>query len=392
MSEIRPLELGVFSEAFPAEDVRRILEATGRRGQRQRKLPAYLMVYYVIALGLLASVGAREVLRRLLGRVRDRAPFQGPLASGAAITKARRRLGVEPLRELFKEFVQPIAKKSTYEAWFRKWLVVSLDGGTLATLDTPQNVAAFGRPPASRGKSAWPHMRFVALLENGTRVLFAVATGAYRACEQELARQLLPELKAGMICLADRGFYSHWLWAAAAQTGADLLWRVQKALHLPVIETFADGSYLSSVCADHKRHRKDGPRIAVRVIPFVAVVGSNRTAYRLITTILDPKQAPAIELARLYASRWTIETAFAELKVTLRNRKTVLRSGVPELVEQDFYGLLLAHFGIRSVMADVAREQNVAPSQLSFIHSLSIIVERLPEMFSFSPSGEAALP
>jgi len=391
MSEVRALELGVIGEAFPQADIERVLEETRRRGKRRRKLPAELMVYYLIALGLMASVGAREVLRRLIDGLRETARFRGPLASGAAITKARRRLGAEPLRKLYDESVKPIAKKTTQEAWYRGWLIVSMDGGTLACLDTAANVKRFGRPPSSRGQTAWPHLRFVALLENGTRVLFAAVVGAYHRAEQHLALEMVPRLREGMICLADRGFYSYVLWEAARARGADLLWRIQKLIELPIVERLRDGSYLSHVHEYRNGHRKRGLTV-VRVIPFVAIVGKQRTAYRLITTILDPKRAPAAELARLYASRWTIETTFAEMKVRMRGHHTVLRSQLPELVEQDFYGLLLAHFGIRSIMHDTARQQHIAPSQLSFAHALAIIVDRLPQMFSFSPSGEAALP
>lgn len=391
MSDVKALELGVIGEAFPLADIEKVLEETRRSGTRQRKLPADLMVYYLIALGLMASVGAREVLRRLIDGLKELPRFRGPLASGAAITKARRRLGSEPLRKLYNESVKPIAKKTTQEAWYRRWLIVSMDGGTLATLDTPANVKRFGRPPSSRGQTAWPQLRFVALLENGTRVLFAAALGAYRAAEQHLARELVPRLREGMICLADRGFYSWVLWEAARATGADLLWRIQKSIELPIIEPLPDRSYLSHVHEYRNGHRKHG-LTRVRVIPFVAIVGKQRTAYRLITTILDPKRAPAAELARLYTSRWTIETTFAEMKVRMRGHRTVLRSQIPELVEQDFYGLLLAHFGIRSVMHDTARQKHIPPSRLSFAHALAIIVDELPQMFSFSPSGEAAMP
>lgn len=384
------IDLGSMSSAFPLGDVERILEETNRSSLRKRKLPAYVMTYYVIALGLMASVGTREVLRHLLDRFRGRRSWRGELASEAAITKARQRLGVEPLRKLYETFVRPIATRAIKSAWYRQWRVVSLDGTTLCTLDTPENDKRFGRPPASRGRSAWPQLRLVALLENGTRVLFAAALDAYRVAETTLVRRIVGRLEDGMLCLADRGIYSYSLWTAAVATGAELLWRVQRGIGLPEVQRLADGSYLSEIRPQGRGRKRDS--IVVRVISFTIVLKGHSERYRLITTILDPLRAPALELAHLYAARWTIETAFRELKVRQRDRSLVLRSQLPDLVEQDVYGLLLAHFGIRQIMCQAARQDGVEPAELSFAHALHVIIRRLPEMVAFSPSGEDALP
>jgi hypothetical protein len=384
------IDLGSMSSAFPLGDVERILEETNRSSRRKRKLPAYVMTYYVIALGLMASRGTREVLRHLLDRFRERRSWRGELASEAAITKARQRLGVEPLRKLYETLVRPIATRAIKSAWYRQWRVVSLDGTTLCTLDTPENDQRFGRPPASRGRSAWPQLRLVALLENGTRVLFAAALDAYRVAETTLVRRILGRLEDGMLCLADRGIYSYSLWTAAAATGAELLWRVQKGIGLPEGQRLADGSYLSEIRPQGRGRKRDS--IVVRVISFTITLKGRSERYRLITTILDPLRAPALELAHLYAARWTIETAFRELKVRQRDRSLVLRSQLPDLVEQDVYGLLLAHFGIRQIMCQAARQDGIEPAELSFAHALHVIIRRLPEMVAFSPSGEDALP
>lgn len=384
------IDLGSMSSAFPLGDVERILEETGRSSRRKRKLPAYVMTYYVIALGLMASVGTREVLRHLLDRFRERRSWRGELASEAAITKARQRLTVEPLRKLYETLVRPIATRVIKSAWYRQWRVVSLDGTTLCTLDTPENEERFGRPSASRGRSAWPQLRLVALLENGTRVLFAAALDAYRVAETTLVRRIVGRLEDGMLCLADRGIYSYSLWTTAAATGAELLWRVQKGISLPEGQRLADGSYLSEIRPQGRGRKRDS--IVVRVVSFTVTLKGRSERYRLITTILDPLRAPALELAHLYAARWTIETAFRELKVRQRDRSLVLRSQLPDLVEQDVYGLLLAHFGIRQIMCQAAQQDGIEPAELSFSHALHVIIRRLPEMVAFSPSGEDALP
>ena len=344
------------------------------------------MTYYVIALGLMSSMGTREVLCHLLDRFRARRSWRGELASEAAISKARQRLGVEPLRKLYETFVRPIATRAIKSAWYRQWRVVSLDGTTLCTLDTPENDKRFGRPPASRGRSAWPQLRLVALLENGTRVLVAAALDAYRVAETTLVRRILGRLEDGMLCLADRGIYSYSLWNAAKATGAELVWRVQRGIGLPEVQRLADGSYLSEIRPQGRGRKRDS--IVVRVISFTIVLKGHSERYRLITTSLDPLRAPALELAHLYAARWTIETAFGELKVRQRDRSLVLRSQLPDLVEQDVYGLLLAYFGIRQIMCQAARQDGVEPAELSFPHALHVILGDCLRWSLFPPLGK----
>ena len=163
------IDFGQISERIPQEVVRRILEGTGREGVRCRKLPAHLMVYYVIAAGLMASISAREVLRQLVRDVRDQyVDAKTGIASRAAICKARMRLGAEPIRQLFEQVVRPIARKTTQGAWFKGLRLVALDGSSLQLQDTAGNRECYGKAGAAKGKtSPLPLIRFVALCEIG---------------------------------------------------------------------------------------------------------------------------------------------------------------------------------------------------------------------------------
>ena len=382
------VDLAQISEAFPRAVIDRILEETDRAGVRRRKLPGYLMVYYVIALGLMVSVSAREVLRRLLDEVRDDLPNGAELiATRAAICKARQRLGAEPVRELFERAVRPIARRETKGAWFGSLRLVALDGSSLNLQDTPANRETYGKAGAAGNTtSPLPLLRFVALCEIGTHVLFAARMAAWKVSEVALAKRLIDRLEPGMLCLADRLFYGFHLWNEALATGAELLWRVQKTIPLPRLKMFADGSYLSELRArSTAKVAERARRVPVRVIEFNVTRGGRTEHYRVITTLLDPKKAPALKLAELFASRWGIETSFGELKTYLRGRDILLRSQRPDLVEQDFFGLLLAHYGVRCVMDEAARERRIAPTEISFIHAVRVIIRRLPEMVSFSP-------
>ena len=367
------ISLGVIAKFFPLERVRAVLAETRRASIRNRDLPAHVVVYYVIALALYMRCSTREVLRCLLEGVQwllDPS-VRVKVAGKSAISQARSRLGAEPLRRLYSDLVRPIADKRTRGAWYRNWRLVSLDGSTLDVADTQENERAYGRPGASRGASAFPKIRFVSLLENGTHVLWAARMGAFATDELTLARDVVAALGKGMLCLADRFFPSYDLWRRAAQTGAELLWRVRRNACLDVERRLADGSYLSRIYAStsDRRHRCNG--IVVRVIDYrLDKVPGSEPLYRLITTILDPRQAPAKELAALYHERWEIETALDELKTHLRGAQIVLRSKRPELVEQEFWGLLMAHFAIRGLMHEAALKADEDPDRLSFLHAV----------------------
>ncbi len=384
------ISLGVIAQKIPLRAVQEALEESGAKSRRQRKLPAHVVVYYVVALALFMQVSYGEVLRCLceglgwLGLEARKIRTTGR----SGISQARSRLGAEPLRRLYERLVGPVARRETRGAHYRKWRLVTLDGSTLDVADNADNEAAFGRPGASRGRAAFPKIRFVALVENGTHVLFGARMGAYSTGERELAEGVVPLLGKGMLCLADRGFCGHPLWVKATAGGADLLWRARDNQRLPVVERLADGSFLSRILAP-KDGGRDREGVAVRVVEY-SLVGSADPArvYRLVTTILDPEQAPALELAELYRQRWEIETALDELKTHLRGRQIVLRSKTPELVRQEFYGLLLAHFAVRGLMHEAALQADVDPDELSFVHTVRVLRRKMSRSVSFPPSAD----
>ena len=311
----------------------------------------------------------------------------------SGILQARGRLGVEPLQRLHDEVVRPIAVESTKGAWYRRWRLVSLDGSTLDVSDEKANERSFGRPGASRGKSAYPQIRFVSLVECGTHVLFGTQVGEYRTGETTLARGVIPWLRPGMLCLADRQFFGFELWRQAHSTGADLLWRINKKIRLPCEQRLRDGSYLSRIYPSQRDRRRNTNGLTVRVIEYrLHGVPGAEPIYRLLTTILDPEQAPAKELAALYHERWEIETALDELKTHLRGSRIVLRSKTPDLVRQEFYGLMMAHFAIRGLMHEAALKANEDPDRLSFLHAVRVVRRKLPLFPAIPPSAPESVP
>ena len=385
------ISLGVIARAVPAERVRQILTETGRSSERERDLPAQAMVYYAIALALHMGSSTREVLRCLLEGLRWLWGAEAVKVAGrSGISQARSRPGEAPLRRLYDEVVQPIATRASKGAWYRDWRLVSLDGSCLDVADTEPNRAAFGGPGASRGASAFPQLRFVALVENGTHVLFGARLGRYAEGETTLAHSTLAALRPGMLCLADRQFFGHALWLAATAMGADLLWRGKHNLRLPREAVLADGSYRTTIYPSDKDRRRRTGGIRVRVVEYrLEGVAGAEPLYRVLTSILDPQRAPAAELAALYHERWEIGVAVAELKTGLRGAQVVLRSRTPELVRQEVWGLLLAHFAVRGLMHEAALKADEDPDRLSFSHAVRVVRRRLPMFAALPPSGQA---
>jgi hypothetical protein len=385
--------LGVLTATIPAAMLDAVLAETGRQSRRQRQLPARLVVYYVMALALYAQASYGEVLRCLLEGVRWLRLAGAAVASAdkSAITKARARLGAAPLKALFGRVACPLAAADTPGAWYRGRRLVSLDGTTLDLPDEPALAQHFGRPAASRGTSSFPQLRLLTLAETGTHAIFAVMLARYDVSEVRLAAELVRQLQPGMLCLADRIFVGFTLWRLASASGAELLWRVRKNQVLPCRQRLPDGSYLSRLYASPKHRRHDEGGLTVRVIDYrLEGVPGAEPLYRLVTTLLDPATTPARELAALYHERWESEGAFAELKVSLPGERLMLRSRRADLVEQELYGLLLAHFALRRLMHEASRQAGCDPDSLSFLHTVRIVRRHLPFHAAFSPAPASA--
>jgi hypothetical protein len=389
------IAIGVLTSTFPPELVDRVVAEAGRTQQRERLLPARVVVWLVLAMALFSGQAYEEVARLLAGGLgwarRWQQWFRVP--STPAIAKARARLGAEPLRRLFAEVARPLATPDTTGAWYRGWRVLAVDGTTLDVADTPANAAAFGRPKTHRGEqTAFPQVRVVGLAECGTHALIDAAMGPLAKGETTLAAGLLGPggmLGPGVLVLADRLFVDATLWRKAAATGAELVWRTKTNAVLPVLQMFADGSYRSQIRAATDRRNGIAPTL-VRVVEYTLGKDPGRPAQpgpiRLLTTILDPTKAPAAELAALYQQRWEFESTLDELKTHQRGPKQVLRSKTPEMVVQEVWGMLLVHHAIRRLMHQAALDHKVDPDRLSFVRSLRIVRRQVTSI------GQAAVP
>ena len=383
------VSVGVLTRVLAPDVVDAVIAECGRTEQRRRSLPARSMAYFAMGMALHSDGSYEDVLALISDGLAwaDRDEDSPRLANKAAISHARDRLGAEPMENLFGRVAVPLAAEEAPGCWLAGRRLVAVDGTCLDLADTPANDAFFGRPGVAKGeKSAFPQARVVALAECGTHAMFDAMIGPYTTSENALTGDLLDRgLSAGMLCLADRGFYSFQAWQKAAKTGADLCWRVRDNLKLEPVEDLPDGSYLAEVFHSVKDRGRQHP-VTVRVIEYTIKDGRDAAGpFRLITTIMDHTDASAVELAGAYAQRWEIESAFDELKTHQRGPRAVLRSKSPELVLQEIWGHLCCHYAIRSLMLDAALAAGRDPDRISFVAALRISRRSIAQQGAFPP-------
>ena len=386
------LGFGFLAAFFPPALLDRVLLESGRVEQRSRLLPSKPVVYYVLAMALYAGEGYRELFRLLSEGLRALDPsLPVTVPQKSAFSKARERVGSAPLRRLFEEAAAPMAEAGTQGAWYRSWRLMSIDGSTLEVPDTPENARAFGRPSVSRGeRSAYPRVRWVALGEVGTRAIVGVSLGAYSESESSLAKPLLARLEPGMLCICDRAYLGFDAWQRACTGGAELPWRLKHNAVFQVEERLPGGSFLSQLLGSPLDRRKGLPGVRVRVIEYAHDDPGRPQAaerHRLATTILNPKVAPAGELAALYAKRWDVEISIKEVTTSPGRPQLVLRSRKPDGVIQELYGFACVHYAIRWLLHQAALGASVDPDRHSFPFTggLRALRRKLSRPESFSP-------
>jgi hypothetical protein len=399
------ISLGVIADVVPRDLIEEVLNETGRREQRSRLLPAHVMVRFCQAMCLFCEDDYEEVMRKLVGSLQSMNSWSDSwhVPSTSAITQARQRLGPEPVRELFKRVAVPMAGYGTKGAWLKSRRLMAFDGFVLDAPDTTENVKVYGKSQVGGHPYAYPQVRVVGLGECGSHAIVDAAMAGTSTGEPALAATLLRSFEPDMLVMADRNFFGYPLWRKAVETGADQLWRVSSNVKLAVVTTLSDGSYLSVVFVPKLRdyHRRGlidmvrGGRTphpaqasVVRVIEYDVPDREGNGKHeiiRLITTVLDPQEIPAIELAAAYHERWEFEGLIDEIKTHQRGRARVLRSKSPQMVEQEIWAFLLTHYCIRHLMCRAADEADVDPDQLSFIRSLRVIRRQVTNQADFFP-------
>ncbi len=379
------VSLEALARVVPDSTVAEVVTECDATEQRTRKLSATFVVFFCIAMNLYATDCLAHVFFRLVSQLRWLWPDrEASRVSKGALSQARYRLGARPLVALFKRVCsRPLAEPSTPTAFLFGLRLMALDGTILDVPDTPENVRAFGKPGAARGRSAWPQARVVAISECATHAICDAGVWRHDYNERAAGRRLLRSVGEGTLLLWDRGFHSFEMVQATIARGSELLGRLPATVKPKVLQTLADGTQLVWLQPSDYQRRKRGERILARLIRYT-LDDPDRPGHgiehRLITSLLDPEHAGAEELVMCYHSRWEFELAVDEIKSHQRLPQQPLRSKKPVGVIQEIYGLLIAHYVVRAVMVEAARTKGLSPSRLSFTNTLRVIREMIPEM------------
>ena len=390
------LSASVLARVVPAQVVHEVLDAHGCNSQRNRSFPAVAGVYYCMALSLYPEAAYEEVFAVVSqGLAWAAGAAEPPRVAKSSISGLRSKIGAAPMRDLVLRCCVPLANIESHpEAFYAGFRLVAIDGSTFELPDEADNVAQFGRPGSRTGQAGYPQAQCAVLVECVTHAVLGANLGPYRTSEWEVCEPLLSRLSPGMLCLADRGFDSFEHWRQTQATGAQLLWRCKASRKLPVHRMLDDGSYLSAIYpAGVSRSDALAQAIVVRVIEY-ALPGQDAALprYRLLTTLLDPHTAPALELAELYHQRWEVEAVFDELKTHLRQSRRVLRSKTPELVRQEFYGWVLAHYAVRWLLHHGATQYRIPHAELSFTGHVQLLRRAQPHSGAFPPTAPQTPP
>jgi Insertion element 4 transposase N-terminal/Transposase DDE domain len=373
--------LAALQQFIGSQRPQQVLQDTGRRNRRHCRLTHLVMLWLVLAMTLFADLPLREVFRVATRRRRgDKLPGR------PALCRARQRLGVAPVRRLFYQVAQPLARPQRPGGFYRGLRLVGIDSTLYDVPDSPANARIFGRPSGGRGDGAFPQVRKLSLVELGTHAELAMVLKPCTCSEQAMFPGLVRHLQPGLLLLCDQNFFSFGRWQQLRARGVELLWRVQSQMVLEPEQELADGSYLARVYPSPKHRLRREGGLVVRVIRYTLDdpqrVGHGQV-HTLLTTLLDSEAHPATTLILLYHERWEHELVYDEQKTHQAPRQPAkeaqVRSETPAGVVQELYALALGHYVTRALMAEAAASEKLDPDRLSFLNCLRILRLRLRE-------------
>ena len=388
------LSMQALAQVIPRWQIEAALTHERAWHERERKLSMVAVVLILIAMNLYRHHAIGHVMRKVSQGLRFIWPNPDyEVAKAHALSYRRYQLGAPPMVRLFKQIARPMAREETQGAFLFGLRLMALDGSKQDLPDTSENAAVFGRPETGRGRCAFPQVRCVYLAEAGTHAICDAGFWPIGESERTGGFRLLRSIGPGMLVMWDRGFHSFDMVEAAIDRGADVLSRLPAHVKPKVIRRLADGSSLVRLLPSDYRRRSQGVHLVVRLIEYTitdeALPGYGES-HRLITTLLDPDEAPALDLACAYHERWEIELIIDEVK-THQLASQRLRSQKPVGVIQELYGLLLAHYAVRYLMHEAALKAEVDPDRLSFTHCVRVIGDAMAEFEMVAPGERGRL-
>jgi len=383
------LSLEAIGRAVQLEEIKAVIRDEGVEERRERKLNMVAVILLVIAMNIYTRLSIGHVMRKIAQGLRFIWPDPNYLVpQDSAATYRRYQLGPRPLATLFRRVCQPMATPETPGAFLFGLRLMAIDGTIEDVADTRENAAVFGRHHSDRGKGAFPQVQVVYLAECGPRAIVDAGFWPVHTSERVGGFRVLRSVEADMLVMWDRGFHDYDMILRVCQRKAHVLSRLPAHAKPRLVRGLPDGSYLAYIYPSDYKRRQRGEHLLVRVIEYTlvdpALPGCGKV-HRLVTTLLDPELAPALDLVCAYHERWEIEILIDEVDTHQRLAGRPLRSRKPVGVIQELYGLVIAHYAIRFLMHEAALQAKVDPDRLSFVHALRVIGNAIPEFQMVAP-------
>jgi Transposase DDE domain/Insertion element 4 transposase N-terminal len=385
----------VLTAVYPQEAVESCVQNSqpwSNKKRRVRQSTVLALVLFVIAMGLWSRLSQRLVWHKLVGKLSDLHPGEPDSElSASGLSGRRKQLGNAGLQALMQQCCVPLAQPLRMPtAFFGRYRLMAIDGTLFNTPDTATNEAAFGRSRNQYGKGAYPQVRCVLLAECGSHAVVGVQISRYDVSEVHGAHRLLEQVGPDTLLMSDAGITSGGFLQAIRHGRAHALCALEAGAweHLPMRRRLSDGSVLAWVPPSTGVCYPMTEGMWVRIISYRLTderLGEVGQVYRLVTTLLNPRVAPALDLLALYHERWEVELVIDEIKTHERAQRKVLRSQTPEGVEQELSGIFLAHYAVRAVMAHAAMEAGLDPDRLSFTDGLFHLVEMIDLALTLEP-------
>jgi hypothetical protein len=389
------VSLDVFEPIYPRELIGEQLSHHHAWEERERCLNMLLLIYVLLAAALWTRLAFPRVLEKLARPLHVLGlPLSVMRVVPSAITYRRQQLGSAPLLGLFARCCRPLCTPQTPGASRFGRRLVAMDGTRQDVADTPANAAVFARPSNQYGPGPFPQIRLLLLTECGSHASFGACVQSSQQAEVTMAYELLPLLEADMLVLHDAQFTGLQFWQALRERRAHVLAPVRQHHLSSYLRQLRDGSYLAVYTPTATQQRQGMRPLLVRVIEYQITdqrLGEPGKVYRLATTLLNPRTAPALELIDCYHERWEVEVELDEIKTHQRLQEPVLRSLTPEGVVQEVYAVLLAHYAVRALMHQAASTAQVDPDRLSFVEAVFQVSETTRELAQLHPREHEAL-
>ena len=389
------VSLNVFEQIYPRETICEQLSLHQAWEERERCLNMVVLIYILLAAALWTRLAFPRVLERLARPLHVLGlPLCAMRVVDSAISYRRAQLGSAPLEGLFAQCCRPLCSAQTPGAYRFGRRLVALDGTRQDVADTPANAATFARPSNQYGPGPFPQIRLLLLSECGSHASIGASVQSSQQAEVTMAYDLLPRLQADMLVLHDAQFTGLRFWQAIRARRAHVLGPLPQHHLSSYLRRLSDGSYLAVYLPTAQQQREGLSPLLVRVIEYQLTderLGEPGRVYRLATTLLNPRSAPALALIDCYHERWEVEVVLDEIKTHQRLQQPVLRSRTPQGVHQEVYALLLAHYAVRTLMYQAAEEAHVDPDRLSFTDAVFVLSETTHELAQVLPAEQEAL-